>query len=323
MTARRGSLTVLVFVVVVLGSVASSQGAESLRSLPKPRVAVMPLGDVGALRSEVTRLLEDSGLIVVAGGLGDAAARGVGYDGSLNPTKDEVRRLAAAIGCEILVLGASSVVERESSDPERRWDAFAGLFLVDGRTGNLVRYQGTQIFARDRDDAERKLRSAVGAEVASWPSRAAEAEAIRLEAPARTADATLLDFVTRPEGTAEDIPPRFFARPVPAYTSDADRVHASATVELLVEFRADGTYGRLDVVRWAGFGLTESAIEAVRAAKFWPARHRGVMRSARAMLRFNFRFRGDEPVSARLGTSNSTRPEHGSGEVSPVPGTAR
>lgn len=269
------------------------------------RAAVLPLSGFVPLRSEVARLLAGSGVATLDFGLADAASRGVGFNGSLNPTKDEIRRVASAIGCDILVLGTSSVAERESTDPARRWDAFAGLFLVDGRSGNLLHYNGLRYFGSERADVERLLLDAVAVEVKSWSKRIRLLDRVIDERPEIGSPESFLDFVSNPEGSPNEIPPRFFSRPVPAYTTDADRIHATATVELLVEFLADETYGRIELVRWAGFGLDESAIAAVRASKFWPARKNGRLVPARAMLRFNFRFRDDTSIGSRRGEMES------------------
>ena len=51
------------------------------------------------------------------------------------------------------------------------------------------------------------------------------------------------------------------------------------------------SFGPIEVVRWAGFGLDEAARAAVAAATFYPARLGEEPVSARALLRFNFRFR--------------------------------
>jgi TonB family protein len=297
MTSRRGLAATVMSLVLVVGSEGSPTSARHSKKAYSHRVAVLALGDVSGLRSEVARVLSSAGLTVVATSLADAAARGVGYGGSLNPTREEVRRLAAAIGCEVVVLGASSVVERETADPDLRWDAFAGLFLVDGRSGVLLRYQGWQVFGSGRDRAVLQLFSGMSLDVATWPSRLPETGSESGADIANSEAGVYLDFVTQPEGRADVVPPRFFFRPVPKYTKDADRVHANATVELIVEFNADGSYGRIDVERWAGFGLDEAAILAVRSSKFWPARRGGIAMRSRAMLRFNFRFRGDEPLS--------------------------
>ncbi len=286
-------------VAILIGLLQATAFGRRDPGLAAHRTAVLPMPGFAPLRSEVARQLAGSGVATLDFGLVDAASRGVGFNGSLNPTKDEVRRVASAIGCDILVLGTSSVAERESSDRARRWDAFAGLFLVDGRSGNLLHYNGLRLFGGERTEVERLLLDAVAVEVKSWSRRIDLLDREVDERPETGSPESFLDFVANPEGNKDEIPPRFFSRPVPAYTADADRIHATATVELLVEFLADETYGRIVLVRWAGFGLDESAIAAVKASKFWPARRNGRFVPARAMLRFNFRFRDNTAVGSR------------------------
>lgn len=255
-------------------------------------MAVLAIGELPGIREAISEELARGGCTVLDRDLVDAAARGVGYDGSLNPEREDVRRLAAAIGAEVLVLGRASVVERDVPDVSQRWDGFAGLFLVDGRNGNLIWYKGIRSAAASLAQASDALNRAVSAEVREWPGRVAAAGAGPVVPD--PADDGVVDLVSSPDGGGEVIPPRFFSRPRPEYTADADRGHVIATVDLIVEFRSDGTYGRIDVRRWAGFGLDASAISAVRSSRFWPARRQGAGVSARALLRFNFRFR-DQP----------------------------
>ena len=72
----------------------------------------------------------------------------------------------------------------------------------------------------------------------------------------------------------------------------------TATVDLVVEFGADGTIGPVEVSRWAGFGLDEAAAESVRARPFLPATVAGKPVSCRALLRYNFRVR-DELIGTK------------------------
>jgi hypothetical protein len=152
--------------------------------------------------------------------------------------------------------------------------------------------------------AEDELRKGLDETVAGWPAlceaavarrmRGARADSTAGSEPAADPQAArpdgVVDLVATPDAPGVT-PPRFFKRPAPEFTEDADRAHVVATVDLAVTFEADGTYGPVEVLRWAGFGLDESAISAVRACKFYPARKDGNPVAARALLRFNFRFR--------------------------------
>jgi hypothetical protein len=188
-------------------------------------------------------------------------------------------------------MGTVSVVERQSDNGSLMYDAFVALFLVDGRSGKLLRYKGFRATAPDRSAALERTRGEVRAEATAWSElcrRAAAGSGSAALDPAWDPDAVA--FVADPHGAAGRVPPRFFKRPSPGFTADAERAHAVATVDLVVQFNADGTYGPVEAVRWAGFGLDEAAAEAVLASRFWPARRDGKPVSARALLRYNFRF---------------------------------
>jgi TonB family protein len=50
-----------------------------------------------------------------------------------------------------------------------------------------------------------------------------------------------------------------------------------------------GEISRVEIVRWAGFGLDEAAVNTVRQLHFVPARRDGQAIPMRVLLRYNFR----------------------------------
>jgi TonB family protein len=258
------------------------------------RVAVFDAEGDAAFADELARAMAaDSRLALLDRGLVRAAARGAGYDGSRNMTPAEARRLGTAAGADALVLAFASVVERQASDGAVTGDAFLALYLVDGRTGDLLRYRGVTAVAPDTARARAAAVADARAEAAGWGERCAAAAARRAAPPAAgPAPEEILDLAANPDAPGVR-PPRFFRRPSPPMTADAERARARATVDLEVTFNADGTYGPLEVARWAGLGLDQAAVETVRAARFWPASRGGRPVACRALLRFNFRVRDD------------------------------
>ena len=85
-------------------------------------------------------------------------------------------------------------------------------------------------------------------------------------------------------------PPEFLNRTKPEYTDAAERADVTATVEASVVFRSNGEVGDVQITRWAGFGLDESAEKAIRQLKFKPAT-RGLTDTVRAIVQSNFRGR--------------------------------
>jgi TonB family protein len=83
--------------------------------------------------------------------------------------------------------------------------------------------------------------------------------------------------------------PRPYRRLVPAYPKTAALAEVEAIVDLLVDLDADGEVTRVEVARWAGFGLDQATIETVRQLHFFPAKRDGVPIPIRVLLRYNFR----------------------------------
>jgi hypothetical protein len=49
----------------------------------------------------------------------------------------------------------------------------------------------------------------------------------------------------------------------------------TATIDVLVDVEADGGITKIEIVRWAGFGLDESVAETVRKMNWRPAERNG------------------------------------------------
>src|SRR5260370_23474765 len=67
-----------------------------------------------------------------------AAALGAGYQGSLNMSLQEARDLASAIGCDFFFTGDAQTLRRSPSEGPGYSEAYAAIYLVSGRTGNLI-----------------------------------------------------------------------------------------------------------------------------------------------------------------------------------------
>jgi TonB family protein len=83
--------------------------------------------------------------------------------------------------------------------------------------------------------------------------------------------------------------PRPYRRLKPPYPETAARAEVEATVDVLVDIDVRGEVGRVEIARWAGYGLDQSVIDTVRQMHFFPAMRNGVAMPMRVMLRYNFR----------------------------------
>src|SRR5258705_13953341 len=67
-----------------------------------------------------------------------AAARGIGYSGSLNMSLDEARGLGAAMASEFYLIGDAQTLRRSSSQSPIYYESYCSVFVVSARTGRLV-----------------------------------------------------------------------------------------------------------------------------------------------------------------------------------------
>lgn len=84
-------------------------------------------------------------------------------------------------------------------------------------------------------------------------------------------------------------PPRPYRRLRPTYPQTAAIWEIEATVDVLVDVDEKGEVGRVEIARWAGYGLDESVLDTVKKLHFFPAMRDGVAVPMRVLLRYNFR----------------------------------
>ncbi len=220
------------------------------------------------------------------------AANGAGYTSSLNFSRDEARALGQSFGCDFYVLGKALVARRlvAAGGEQFYFEALAGLFFVEVRTGKLILFSFESAKAQTESKAKDQLKEILKQ---AWP-RYAEAviaarklhlAAIENIEPAEPAIEVLTDDLAA-SGIEQ---PFFFQRIKPDYTEQADLANVIATVELEAVFRDDGTVGDVEVVKWAGFGLDESAVATVKKLRFKSAERNGKKLTLKGLVRYNFR----------------------------------
>ena len=237
---------------------------------------------VGMLRRDSRVSLIDKSLI-------KAALAGLGYDGSINMSKDEARRVGAAVGCDFFITGKVEALARSERKDELHEEAYAGVIIADGRTGALALFDFVVEIADRRESALNQLAKAVESRAAIYIERMIEYRA-RQAIIDNSMNEEIEDLPS--EGSAQAAgfaAPEFLNRIKPEYTVEAERANISATVEARAVFRANGEVGQVELIRWAGFGLDESAERAIRQLKFKPATRNGKPASVRAIVQYNFR----------------------------------
>jgi TonB family protein len=259
------------------------------------RLAVVDLvGDEGR---EVATLLRDlarasnAEIELLDEDLIRAASRGALYAGSLNMSRDEARALGQSFGCDFYVLGKVQVTRRLAAGEQFYFDGLAGLFFVETRTGRLIFFAYEQAKAQNGRQAMDQLKETLKR---NWPRYAEAMAGVR-----KLQDAAI-DSVGQPspppvEVLTDDLAvqgvqqPFFYQRIKPEYTEQADLAGIVATVELEAVFREDGSIGEIEIVRWAGFGLDESAIATVKKLRFKPAERGEKQLTIKGLVRYNFR----------------------------------
>lgn len=240
---------------------------------------------VGALKSGVT---SDARVTLVDDSLTNAALAGVGYGGSLNLSLAEARNIGAAVGCDFFILGKADSFTRSERAGEAHEESFAGVLIGDGRTGRLAHFDFIVKKALRRETSQTEVARELETRAAEYVRKMFEFRAAReAAAPVGEAAEELPDADSAP--AAGFTPPEFSSRTKPAFTEAADRADVNATVEARVVFRATGEIGEIEITRWAGFGLEESSIDAIRQLKFKPATRGGKPLSVRALVQYNFR----------------------------------
>jgi len=265
-------------------------------------VAVLDMGGTPTAARVTERLskllaslkLKGTTLTLLDRGMSAAAARGVGYAGSLNLTLAEARALGAAVACDFFLTGDAQTVRRSSSARPVYFEAYASVFVVSAQTGRLVLWDRPAAEADTAEEAERALLAKLEGGLQLYAGAAviaAEREERERFSTDESGTAAIIDLSTD-EGAASNRDlrePAPYRRLRPAYTDSASRAEVEATVDALVEIGADGEVADVRVVRWAGFGLDEEVVATVRRMHFRPAQREGEPVPVRVLLRYNFR----------------------------------
>lgn len=276
-------------------------GIDSVQAqTQRPIVSVLDFGvtPVAKLAAETLRnRLRASGEVVVRDAdLTRAAAKGIGYSGSLNLTLTEARDLGAVLTTEFYILGDAQTLRRSSFQSPIYYESYCSIFLVSAGTGRLLLWERPSFENNEATTAEGRLSQYLSSDdlrgrLLEVVKKAHSDERLKRTIVKTDAEA-VIEEAPEDEKAAEIQGirlPRPYRRLRPAYPDTAARAEAEATVDVVVDVGTDGKVGDVQVVRWAGFGLDETTIETVRLLQFFPAMKNGSQIPMRVMLRYNFR----------------------------------
>lgn len=251
----------------------------------QPRIAVLNFNGATEATTHLRKLVSQSEFALVAPDQMNIALKGAGYSGSLNLTLDEARALGLSIGCDYYVLGLAKVLRRLASEKEFYFDVMVAAFLVETRSGKLLRFSFEQAQVAKESSTTQQL-----AELAKMIWRQS-ADAIK-SPPQETMNHQPVDLYDLSSDDAAKLnlkPPQFYRRVKPEYTASAEFAGITATIELKAVFQSDGRIGAVEVIRWGGFGLDESSVATVRQLRFEPAKLNGRSVNVSAVVQYNFR----------------------------------
>ena len=282
------------FVILYFFAVAQSNAQAQIN------VSVLDFGSTAIAKQAADTLrskLRATGEVTVADAdLSRAAAKGIGYSGSLNLTLSEARDLGAALATEFYILGDAQTLRRSSFESPVYYESYCSIFLVSARTGRLLFWERPGFESAEATKAEGRLSQYLSDDAFSRRligiiKKSHEDERIRRTVLTASAEA-VIEEAPEDEKAAEVQglrAPRPYRRLRPEYPPTAARAEAEATVDVVVDVGPDGEVGDVQIVRWAGFGLDESTIATVRQLHFFPAMKNGTPIPMRVLLRYNFR----------------------------------
>lgn len=224
-----------------------------------------------------------------------AAALGAGFEGSLNLTLQQARDLGAAVGCDFYFIGEAQTVRRSPSTKPIYFESYATIFLVSARTGRLVLWERPTVQRDSPEEAETALRALLSTEetrhrfVVALRRAQEDERAERVNAVESGPQIIEVMSDDNSEANKDVRAPRPYRRLKPPYPQTAAAAEVEATVDVLLDIDARGEIGRVEIARWAGYGLDQSVIDTVRQMHFFPAMRDGVAIPMRVLLRYNFR----------------------------------
>jgi TonB family protein len=301
-TRAPAQLSLATLCLLLLGSSAIAQSRPT-------RLAVLDFGKnptglraAAAIRETLNTKEEVREFAVIDRDQSNAAALGAGFEGSLNLTIQQARDLGAAMGCDFYFIGEAQTLRRVPSTKPAYYESFATVFLVSARTGRLVLWERPTVQRDAPEESEKALLALLSSAETQHryfvAARRAQEDERTERVTAVESGAQIIEVMSDDTGeTNQEVrAPRPYRRLKPPYPETAARAEVEATVDVLVDIDARGEVGRVEIARWAGYGLDQSVIDTVNQMHFFPAMRNGVALPMRVLLRYNFR---KPPVESR------------------------
>ncbi len=252
------------------------------------RIAVLtpePTAQAKKYASEVSDRLSTR-LKVLDDEMSQAAFHSVKVESPMNLSARQAQAIGDVLGCDYFMLLKTGTLRRSSFAKDEFYESFVTAFLVNGRSGRLV-YWGLKSFESvNSAESERLLFTSTGSFTTEIIERLGNSRVL----DAGYKNATSIEEMPD-AGTATGInfrPPMPYKRIKPEYTRMAYYYDIRATVDVTVDIDRSGAVKAVEIERWAGYGLDESVIAAVRKMNWRPAERNGRTLPMRVLLRYNF-----------------------------------
>ncbi len=224
--------------------------------------------------------------VVIDDSLSETAFRSVTVENTFNMTAAESKLVAAVIGCDFFLIIRTETLRRSSFEKPEYYEAFNVTYLVSGRTGHLV-FWDLRNFEADTPAGAEKLLFSSTADIS-----ADTAEKLRNAAKDELSEKRFSRIEEVPfenSSASKNLrPPVPYKRIKPEYTRTGYLYDARGTVDILVDIDEKGSILRTEIIRWAGYGLEESVVDAVKKMNWRPAERDGKALPMRVLLRYNF-----------------------------------
>lgn len=255
----------------------------------QPKTAVL-VPDKSAQSRAFAEKLEDalsSSVKILDHSLSDAAYRVRTYEKPFNLSLAEARNIGSVIGCDYFLLVKAENLRRISLSNGEFYESYAVIYTVSSRTGQLVFWKLSSFEAVESANADKKLFDSVKTAAAEISAKLKDAS--KIQPPEK--DAPAFERLPAEDSPAAENfrPPLPYKRFRPEYNVIAGLYGVEATVDAEVDIDEAGKVLKIEIARWAGFGLDESVARNTKKMNWRAAERRGKPVPMRVLLRYNFK----------------------------------
>lgn len=219
--------------------------------------------------------------------LAEAVALSLPDKNVFNLSTEEAQNLGNAIGCDFFIVQNAATLRRASLSKPDYYEAYTVVYLVDSRTGHLVFWKLLNAEADNSVEAEKGLLALTDNLVQEI---SANIKSVKSKEFVTTNSANMTEFSADDSEESKNFrPPVPYHRLKPQYTSLANLYSIAATVDATVDLDEKGNVLKIEITRWAGYGLDESVSETIKRMQWRPAEREGKALPIRILLRYNFK----------------------------------